>query len=255
MYSDSYPPADRADSPAKTTVDLACRGRREQTMLKITAQYRHQASGFSLVEMMIVIAIGITVTVISVVSLVPLLSQQHVTNAYNITLAAMRLARDNAVAQRTSYSVTFSNAATPSTIVVAPVLPSGASTFTGQQTSVTYQLPTDVSFLAQTGLPNTTATAPDSYYNSSLQAIDLGYAANGYTSGVSTVYFCPDGSAQNSQDGTGDCSGSWDGGVVYLAQSGNVLSSRAITLWGGTGRIHGWRLYSKSGGGYQWLRQ
>jgi len=91
-------------------------------MLKITAQYRHQASGFSLVEMMIVIAIGITVTVISVVSLVPLLSQQHVTNAYNITLAAMRLARDNAVAQRTSYSVTFSNAATPSTIVVAPVL-------------------------------------------------------------------------------------------------------------------------------------
>ena len=225
-------------------------------MLKTkVALHRDQASGFSLIEMMIVIAISLIVTVISVVSLVPLLRQQHVTNAYNITLAAMRLARDNAVAQRTSYSVTFSTATTPNTIVVAPVLPSGASTFTGQQSSVTYQLPTDVSFLAQTGLPNTTTTAPDSYYNSALSAIDLGFAANGYTSGVSTVYFCPDGSAQNSQDGTGNCSGSWDGGVVYIAQSGNLLSSRAITLWGGTGRIHGWRLYSKSGGGYQWLRQ
>ena len=164
---------------------------------------------------MIVVAIGIILTVISVISLVPLLKQQHVTNAYNTTLAALRLARDNAVAQRTSYSVTFSTAATPNTIVVAPVLPSGASTFTGQQSSVTYQLPTNVFFLAQSGLPNTTATAPDSYYNSTLQAIDLGYAANGYTSGVNTVYFCPDGSAQNSQDGTGDCSGSSEGGVVY----------------------------------------
>lgn len=205
--------------------------------------------------MMIVVAIGIILTVVSVISLVPLLNQQRVTNAYNTTLAALRLARDNAVAQRTSYSVTFSTAATPNTIVVAPVLPSGASTFTGQQSSVTYQLPTNVFFLAQSGLPNTTATAPDSYYNSTLQAIDLGFAANGYTSGVNTVYFCPDGSAQNSQDGTGDCSGSWEGGVVYIAQTGNILSSRAITLWGGTGRIHGWRLYAKSGGGYQWVRQ
>ena len=120
---------------------------------------------------------------------------------------------------------------------------------------MTYQLPPDVSFLAQTGLPTTTATAPDNYYNSGLQAIDLGYAANGYTAGVNTVYFCPDGSAQNAQNGAGQCSGSWEGGVVYIAQSGNLLSSRAITLWGGTGHIHGWRLYSQSGETYQWVRQ
>ena len=34
---------------------------------------------------------------------------------------------------------------------------------------------------------------------------------------------------------------------MYLARTGDLLSSRAITLWGGTGRIHGWRLYGKSG--------
>ncbi len=220
-----------------------------------TGHNRKKVNGFSLVEMVITTAIGIVVTVISVMTLVPLMKQQHVINAYDTTLGAMRQARDNAVAQRTAYSVTFSNAAIPNTIVVAPVLPTGVATFTGDQSTVTYQLPTDVQFLAQTGLPNTAATAPDNYYNSSLAAIDLGYAADAYSASVSTVYFCPDGSAQNAQDGTGQCSGSWDGGVVYIAQSGNILSTRAITLWGGTGRIHGWRVYPLSGGGYQWLRQ
>lgn len=217
---------------------------------------REKASGFSLLEMLIVISISLIITVISVVTLIPLQRQQHVVNAYNITLSALRQARDNAIAQRTSYSVTFSSTASPNTIVVAPILPTGVSTFTGDQSSVTYQLPTDVQFLAQTGLPNTTTTAPDGYYNSALAAIDLGYANDGYTSGITTVYFCPDGTAQNSQDGSGNCSGSAEGGVVYLAQSGNVLSSRAITLWGATGRIHGWRLYPGSGGTtYQWIRQ
>ncbi len=224
--------------------------------MKIKAgQNRKKVNGFSLVEMVVTVAISIVVTVISVMTLTPLLNQQRVINAYDTTLAAMRQARDNAVAQRTSYSVTFSSTASPNTIVVAPVLPTGGTSFNAQQRTVTYQFPTDVKFLAQAGLPNTALTAPDGYYNSSLQAIDLGYAADAYTSGVQTVYFCPDGSAQNAEDGTGNCSGSWDGGVVYIAQSGNMLSSRAITLWGGTGRIHGWRLYPKTGGGYQWLRQ
>lgn len=214
---------------------------------------RGPASGFSLMEIAIVVTIAIAMTGMAFISLTPLLQQQHLVNAYNTTMAVIRQARDNAVAQRTSYSVTFSSASVPNTIVVAPVLPTGGTAFTGEQSSVTYQLPPDVSFLAQSGLPNTKATAPDNYYNSGLSAIDLGYAANGYTAGVSTIYFCPDGSAQN--DGTGQCSGSWEGGVVYLAQSGNLLTSRAITLWGGTGHIHGWRLYPKSGGGYQWARQ
>jgi Tfp pilus assembly protein FimT len=213
---------------------------------------RHPASGYSLLEMLTVVAVGITVSAMTFVSLVPLLQQQHLVNAYNTTIAALRLARDNAVAQRTAYSVTFQNTTIPNTIVIAPVLPSGASTFAGDQSSKTYQLPTDTFFLAQTGLPNTKATAPDNYYNSSLLAIDLGYTANGGTGGASVVYFCPDGSVQN--DSSGNCAGSWDGGIVYIAQSNNILSSRAITLWGGTGRIHGWRLYNLTSTTYQWVR-
>jgi len=214
-------------------------------------QNRKKTNGFSLIEMVVTVAISIIVTVISVMTLTPLLNQQHVTNAYDTTLAAMRQARDCAVAQRTSYTLTFSNTVSPNTITIAPTV-----TFSGQLCNVTYQLPTDVKFLAQTGLPNTKATAPDNYNNNStLLPIDFGYTANGGTGGSQTVYFCPDGSAQDAEDIAGNCSGSWDGGVVYIAQSGNILSSRAITLWGGTGRIHGWRLYPLNGGGYQWVRQ
>jgi len=239
-----------------TTTNRKLHQQVEMVMLEKNAP-RGRASGFSFLEVAIVVAVTMVVSGMAVLTIGHLLPGQDVINAYDKTLAVMRQARDNAVAQRTSYSVTFSNAAVPNTIVVAPVLPAGGTTFAGEQSSVTYQLPSDVSFLAQSGLPSTSATAPDNYYNSAsgLQGIDLGYATNGYTAGVSTIYFCPDGSAQNAQDGTGQCSGSWEGGVVYIALSGNLLSSRAITLWGGTGHIHGWRLNPQSGGGYQWVRQ
>jgi len=204
----------------------------------------YRTSGFSLLEMMIVIAISLIATVVSVVSLIPMLNSQHVTNAYNTTLSAMRQARDNAVSQRTSYSVVFSKTVTPNTITVTPTL-----TFGGAQSTVTYSLPTDVTFQTNSAISST--AAPDSF-GSGANAIDFGYTAGGST-GIETIYFCPDGSAQT----TSACAGvnNWDGGVVYLARGTDLLTSRAISLWGGTGRIHGWRLYNKSGGGYQWLRQ
>src|ERR1700675_2525419 len=108
--------------------------------------WRHRANGFSLIEMVSVLAIIIVLASISFISLVPVMKQQRVANAYNTTLSAMRQARDNAVSQRTSYSVTFATGTSPvtNTITVAPML----ATFQGAQSSVTYQLPTDVSFLA-----------------------------------------------------------------------------------------------------------
>ncbi|MGA7295756.1 MAG: prepilin-type N-terminal cleavage/methylation domain-containing protein [Terriglobales bacterium] len=210
---------------------------------------QHRESGFSLIEMLTVVALIIVMASITFMSLIPVLKQQRVTNAYNTTLAALRQGRDNAVSQRTSYSVTFTSTASTNTITVAPTLVSG---FTGEQNSVTYNLPTDVAFLAQSAL--TSVPAPDGY-GSGARAIDFGYTANGATGGQTTVYFCPDGSAQDAEGGAGNCAGSWDGGVVYIARNGEILSSRAVTLWGGTGRVRGWRLYPKTGGGYQWVRQ
>jgi prepilin-type N-terminal cleavage/methylation domain-containing protein len=205
----------------------------------------HRASGFSLIEMMMVVALVIVMASITFVSLVPLMKQQRVINAYNTTLSVMRQARDNAIAQRTSYQVVFSTTTSPHSITVTPRV-----TFTGDQPTTSYQLPTDVFFLA----PPTGTAAPETGFGTGANAIDFGYTASGNAGGVAayTIYFCPDGSSQTAST----CNGvnNWDGGVVYLGRTGEVLSERAITLWGGTGRIHGWRLYP-NGAGYQWLRQ
>src|SRR6202030_2768287 len=110
---------------------------------------RHRASGFTLIEMLTVVALIIVLASISFISFVPVMKQQRVTNAYNTTLSAMRQARDYAVSQRTSYSVTFSTTAQPNTITVSPTLAGG---FQGAQNTVVYQLPMDVNFDAESAL-------------------------------------------------------------------------------------------------------
>ena len=108
-------------------------------MRSLNKNSRHQASGFSLLEMVIVLAITITMVSISFVSLGPVMKDQHLTNAFNTTLAAMRLARGNAVAQRTSYSVTFANAVSPSPYATITVAPTVAG-FQGDQNAVIYHI-------------------------------------------------------------------------------------------------------------------
>jgi Tfp pilus assembly protein FimT len=211
---------------------------------------RKRASGFSLIEMVTVLALTIVLSVISVMSLIPILNAQHVTNAYNLTLAALRQARDNAVSQRTSYEVSFIQTTTPPIAASISVMPTIAG-FQGDQSTVTYQFPTDVLFFT----PPSGTPAPDSStawnFGTGGNSIDFGYTANGNAGGATQtiIYFCPDGSAQTSSSCSG--AGMWDNGVIYMGRNtGNnmgsatvdTLSERAITLYGGTGRIHGWRL-------------
>jgi prepilin-type N-terminal cleavage/methylation domain-containing protein len=222
-----------------------------KSLRRNTRDGRNRASGFSLLEMVITIAILIIASCVAVVSLIPLLNTQHVTNAYNTTLGTLRQARDCAVSQRTSYQVTFTQGVgTPGQIAVTATL-----AFPGDPCSATYLLPTDVLF--QTNSAITTTTPPDTgagaNFGTGAHAIDFGYTGSGGTGGQSTIYFCPDGSAQTTSTCAG--SGNWDDGVVYLARTGDLLSSRAVDLWGGTGRVRGWRLYTNTSGGYQWIRQ
>lgn len=219
--------------------------------LRTNTRYRrHAASGVSLTELLIVLFVIIIMSAFAALSLGPLLRHQHLTNAYNITMSAMRRGHDQAVAQQTSYSVIFANhVGAASDIVVAPSLQVGMPAFAGDQSAADYQLPSDVQFLAQGGLP---ATGPDGYGAGGV-AIDFGYTASGTgTGGSNTIYFCPDGSSQAANAGL--CGANWSGGVVYLANPGDVMGTRALTLWGGTGRIHGWRI-STTGGVNTWIRQ
>jgi prepilin-type N-terminal cleavage/methylation domain-containing protein len=183
--------------------------------------------GFSLLELMIVVAIMLIAVSISIMSLQPALRAERVTNAYNTTLSTMRRARELAIGQRRTYVVTFS-AATPSSITITP-----ASVTPGGLTA-TYTLPDDVSFATMTGLP---AVAPDGF-GTGATAIDFDQGIG--AGNKNAVYFMPDGSAQDINNNTNN-------GVVYLCRPGELGSMRAITLWGATGRLRGWRIATVAG--------
>ncbi len=226
----------------------------------IVAHRGHKASGFSLLEMTMVVGLTITLTTVAVMSLMPLLQAQHLTNAYNSTIGIMRQARDAAISQRTSYSLTFQSAgsgsSTVNSITMAPT-----TAFAGTLPTEVFQLPNDVWFLVGSGVSG--LTGPDGF-GTAANAIDFGYTSSGGTGDGNVLYFCPDGSAQTTSSCSG--AGNWDSGVVYLngpvfypsgsssTPKGYATNTRAVSLWGATGRMHGWRVYSQ-GTSYQWIRQ
>ena len=190
------------------------------------------ASGFSLIEMLGVVSIGLLVSTLAVMSLQPTLKFSRVNNAYNLALTTLRQARDMSVSQRQTYFVTFSNAVSPNTITVTQ---GGTGVVVN-----TYQLPTDVAFAVVSGVPTAANTTPDGF-GSGGTAIDFDQGVAGGNKQV--IYFLPDGSAQ-------DVVGNLNNGVIYIARTGELYSSHAITLWGATGRLRGWRLYNNAGSPY-----
>lgn len=192
--------------------------------------------GFSLLEMMIALGIGLTMACVTVLALLPLLRQSHVDAAYDTTLSVIRTYRSQSVSQSKRYILTFSP---PGTITVqywgvgVPVSPPPV-------TVATYTLPPDIEFAVQPGFP---AAAPDSF-GTGATAIDfdqgMGLGSQNY------IMFMPDGSSQ-------DTLGNFNSGVLYLTRPGDLYSSRAVSVFGTTGRIRGWRLYNQAGN--TWVQQ
>lgn len=185
--------------------------------------------GFSLLELLIVIAIGLTMAGVTFISLMPLFKQNHVDQAYDTTMGVIRSYRNLSITQSKRYILTFTP---PGTITVqywgvgVPVSPAPV-------TVATYTLPPDIQFNVQGGFP---ATAPDSF-GTGVTAIDfdqgMGLGSQNY------IMFMPDGSSQ-------DNLGNYNSGVLYLTRPTDLYSSRAITVFGTTGRVRGWRLYNQA---------
>jgi prepilin-type N-terminal cleavage/methylation domain-containing protein len=206
--------------------------------------------GFSLLELMIVVGLGLTLAGVSFIAMTPMMNKNHLDEAYDTTLMALRNTRQLAIAQSHEYWVTFTAAAgaAPATITVnyQPGLSGGV--YPAQQLVNTYTLPVDVNFAVWGG--SFPASTPDGF-GSGVTAIDFGYTNTG-TGGQTVLVFMPDGSARDGLDlGTG---GDYDSGVLYLTRpTGTLYQSRAITVWGTTGRIRGWWL-SQTGGPI-WVQQ
>lgn len=209
------------------------------TVKAFPGEVRHggKMRGFSLIETLIVLSVMLIASGIFFMSLQPALKETRVTNAYNMTLMTLRRAREAAIAERRTYVVTFNSIATPNTITITQAA-------TGQVIATT-SLPTDVFFRTESGIPTTLATTPD-HFGTGGTAVDFDQNVSGGAKNV--ICFTPDGSAQDTGSNTNN-------GVVYLARPGSLYSSRAITVWGATGRLRGYRLYPNIAGGTMWRQQ
>lgn len=219
---------------------------------RITSRARG-ARGFSLLEMMIVVCLFMIVGGMTFMALQPALKDARANQAFEDTLMQLRTARQRAIAERKQYIVCFGVAA-----------PLGALTPMGVPTAQSVQmfrwdfgtalssavqiranlLPSDLLFQTLVGLPNTAATVPDGFGNAAT-AIDFDQNVTGAIK--NQVVFMPDGSAH-------DVNGNLNSGIIYVGRTGDLYSSRAVTLYGATGRIRGWRLIN-SGGAPKWFQQ
>ena len=210
--------------------------------------------GYSLLEMMIVLAIIIILSSFAVFRMQTVLNQQHLDTAYDTTLSTLRNARYQAIAQSHEYVVTFNPAGTIQVLWQPPLPPAPApQVCPAVQVASNYTLPADITYAVRVGFPNAAATVPDGF-GVGAQAIDFGYLPTGGLGGLNAIAFMPDGSARISAADT--CTGleNYNSGVIYLTRAaGTIFDSRAITVWGTTGRIRGWRLDSTGGG--TWMQQ
>ncbi len=192
--------------------------------------------GFTLLEMIVTIAIALIMAGVTFIALMPMFKDNHVNAAYDTTLSVLRNYRNQSISQSKRYILTFT---APGTITVqywgvgVPVSPAPV-------TVATFSLPPDIQFAVQAGFP---APAPDGF-GAGGTAIDfdqgMGVGSQNY------IMFMPDGSSQ-------DTLGNYNSGVLYLTRPGELYSSRAVSVFGTTGRVRGWRLVNQ--GGDKWVQQ
>lgn len=185
--------------------------------------------GFSLLEMVIIITIIMIVASISIMNIVPALRNARVETALNTTVMQMRRARQAAVDDRRIHIITFT---APQTIRIERLEQDGVTL----TQLVQLTLPSDIRYQTEPGIPTDPTLTPDQF---GVGAVPIDF------NNANQVFFQPDGSAL---DGLGRTSN----GVIYMSRTGELGSARAVTLFGSTGRIKGWRLADLGAGAWGW---
>ena len=198
---------------------------------------RRTDSGFSLIEALVVIAIILVMVGAAIIQIGPALKSAKSQTALETTLGLLRRYHEAAVNQRKIYRISFTS---PRTITVDQQAYDAKGNLTYVNISST-DLPVETQFLCVDGIPTTQTTVPDGLGDGKT-AIDFNSGGNG---GQTTVLFQKDGRAT-------DANGRPNNGVVYIAQSGDLTSSKAVTILAGTGRVKGWRITVNSDGSAIW---
>ncbi len=189
---------------------------------------RDSERGFSLLELLATVSIIMIVMAFAVFQIGPTVRRAHVESATTLVQNQLRGARAQAISDRGEYIVTFTTTGTITTT---------APNVTGF-TPITVQLPSDVAFYVFSSLPNT----PDNFAPSG-KTVD--FDQSGGAGNSLKIRFEPNGSAI-------DDAGSLNNGAVYIAQSTDLTTQRAVTLLGATSRVRTWRVMVKNGVATGW---
>ncbi|MGZ4787637.1 MAG: prepilin-type N-terminal cleavage/methylation domain-containing protein [Terriglobales bacterium] len=189
-------------------------------------------SGFSLIEAVVVVAIILILAAVAIIQIAPTLKTTKSNAALQTTLGLLRRYHEAAVDQRRVFQISF---LAPRTIQVDQV------TFDSNNNQVfifvsSIDLPKETQFLCVPGIPTSNGNTPDGL-GTGQNPIDFSLD---YGGGGTTVFFQKDGRST-------DSAGRLNSGVVYMAQPGDLDSSKAVTVLGATGRVKGWRLFTSNG--------
>jgi prepilin-type N-terminal cleavage/methylation domain-containing protein len=179
--------------------------------------------GFTLLEVLVALTIILVVSSMALVQTRSALDSANADSGLQTLLSTMRNAHQSAVDQRRQYRVTLI----------------GPSSFTTEHLELvsgwvlqdTTQLPGAMQFTLINGMPSGAANTPDNM-GTGAAAIDFSVDNGG---GQSQIYFYPDGRALDSV-------GRINNGVAYIAAPGRLSSSRAVSMYGTTGRMKSWQI-------------
>ncbi len=209
------------------------------TYRKYVGSAGHRERGFSMVEMVIVVGVILIVMATALMNIVPALKTAKSNAGVELVLGELRRAHERAVDERRIYRVTF---VAPQTIQVdigqvaniATTITGSAPIFIQAQPPLT--LPTGTQFVVVPGIPTSALKTPDGF-GTGAAAIDFDISNGG---GGTQIYFQPDGRALDAANRLND-------GVIYIARPNDLFSSRAVSLFGSTGRAKGWFLSNVGG--------
>lgn len=179
--------------------------------------------GFSVIELLIVIAIVMIIAAMTIVTMDPVRQQQQADAAMFEVASQLRLARETAIEHRRYIVVSFPS--NNSITLTRLELPAGATVLS----TVPIQAP--AIFMLTPGMLDT----PDGFGNSAPIEFE------GISGGPPNMMFQSDGTFV-------DAVGNYVNGTVFIGLPAVPSTARAVTVLGATGKIH---MYKPSGTGWQ----
>jgi prepilin-type N-terminal cleavage/methylation domain-containing protein len=183
---------------------------------------RHRARGFTMIEVMIAVAVIAIVMAMAITQMQPAVQQSRANAGMAEVVSAFRTAQSYAVSYRRFVQVSFPSYPGVNANQLQVTIKNSMTPNAGNDVIfATYALEGSVYYQKYTGMPDT----PDAFGNAT--AVNFESVDGGPTTGM---FFQPDGTFV-------DSTGNPVNGTVFLGVNNFASSARAITILGSTGRV------------------